>query len=525
MSNRRLDVKQLHNVTTSKITPPMFSKRKEFKETMTNEIQNTSTPVAIKIDDAKLKGARVNRYGSQELVYAIADPWNPSAPAIEQEVRLYTSPFGSQEPDDQIIAQTQENLRTALNSDEITFHAQPDPNDPNDIINWAKSHPDVNVNIYTVNGKVRLTDKVATGNGSGAFGGSQFLKKYNPSKQEPFDPDKFLVGFLDAQTEEDQHTINQLDLTNGSLSESTYNGKKRVTFFGNGTIDRTIFTGTAPFVNGAHAETEDATVIQLIDKLLPVLVTDADKDVADKLTALKSNPSAGLYNVYEIIGGYYANNVSETFQTAIKSILNTVSGVIATFYVRTQAGKLFQVSTGPMRSNGKLHIEFLAADFKPIDVTRPLLQSGLVDRMEMTQIAAELGFFTKEKGLVLNNPGEALTFLNAIFQGRSVRYFSAVMSNGQKSDTQRLGSRIYSVGESQAPTPRDVTNSSTVAIETKTVQPEPQSEPQPVVEEPVEETAPQDTPKENIVDPFGASASDNSKDETSSELPPNPFDV
>jgi len=446
------------------------------------------------ITNATVKEVRQNQYDGFDLIAETISPLVGTP--VEQRVPLYTTDFNTKKVSQDVIDNTQANLRRVLNDDTITFREVPDEKDPTDIVNWAAAHVGAPISaLYVHEGKVRIAAPRAQ-SGNQTQRQSFWLKKYKPEMGE-YDPDEQYMSFLEAQTDEDQKAITELDTK--KLAQSTYKGRQSTTFFGEGTIQNILYTSAAPY----KTVTKDLTAVEVIEYVAAILSQDApevlvpkasaeaDKALAQKLVELKDNEKNGLYAIYSVLGGFtYLNNVSAERRDSVKQFLNTVAINVVSMYIRTKAGKVFQLSTGPMRrldvsrtQTHGLHIEFLKNDFKSNDILLPLVDGGIIDEAEALKIAKENGYFNEADNVVeFKEMAEGMDFLRQLFNGKTVRYRSVVADDRGQTEPRLLGSNFI---PAKAPADTDVT-----------------------VEEPVAE-APSATAEDDDINPFGdASSSD-----------------
>lgn len=420
------------------------------------ETQVTLPAGYAEITNATVKEVRQNQYDGFDLIAETISPLVGTK--VEQRVPLYMTDFNTKKVSQDVIESTQENLRRVLGDDTITFHETPDESDPTDIINWAAAHVGAPISaLYVHEGKVRIAAPRANA-GQTTQRQSFWLKKYKPEMGQ-YDPEEHFVSFFDAQTDEDQKAIADLDTK--KLAQSTYKGRQSTTFFGEGVIQNVLYTSAAPY----KTVTKDLTAVEVIDMLSAILgqdapevlvpkeSADADKALAAKLEDLKKNDKNGLYAIYSVLGGFtYLNNVSAERRDSIKQFLNTVAINVVSMYIRTKAGRVFQLSTGPMRrldvsrtQTHGLHIEFLKNDFKSNDILLPLVDGGIIDEAEALKIAKENGYFNEADNVVeFKEMAEGMDFLRKLFNGKTVRYRSVVADDRGATEHRLLGSNFIS---------------------------------------------------------------------------------
>lgn len=416
------------------------------------------------ITNATVKEVRQNQYDGFDLIAETISPLVGTP--VEQRVPLYMTDFNTKKVSQDVIENTQENLRRVLGDDTITFHEVPDENDPTDVVNWVAAHVGAPISeLFVHEGKIRIAAPRA--NSGSAPTSPLWLKKYKPEFGE-YDPEEHFMSFFDAQTDDDQKAIDNLDTK--VLAKSSYRGRESTTFFGEGIIQNMMFTSGAPY----KTVTKDLTAVEVIDFLSAILSQDApevlvpaasvaaDKELAQKLEDLKADPKTGLYAIYSVLGGYaYLNNVSEQRHDAVKSFLDTVSINVVSMYIRTKADRVFQLSMGPMRrldtsrsNTHGFHIEFLKNDFKSNDILLPLIDGEIIDQNEALEIAKSKGFFNNTTGVVeLNTMAEGMEFLRALFNNKEVRYRSVVADDRGVTEHRLLGSNFISA---KAPADADV---------------------------------------------------------------------
>ena len=480
------------------------------------ETQVTLPAGYAEITNATVKEVRKNQYDGFDLIAETISPL--VGKPVEQRVPLYTTDFNTKKVSQDVIENTQSNLRRVLGDDTITFREVPDEKDPTDITNWAAAHVGAPISaLYVHEGKVRIAAPRAN-SGQTAQRQSFWLKKYKP-EMGVYDPEEQFVSFFDAQTAEDQKAIDELDTK--KLAQSTYNGRQSTTFFGEGTIQNVLYTSAAPY----KTVTKDLTAIEVIDYvsailsqdapevLVPKASADADKELAKKLTELKDNEKNGIYAIYSVLGGFtYLNNVSAERRDSVKQFLNTVAINVVSMYIRTKADKVFQLSIGPMRrldvsrtQTHGLHIEFLKNDFKSNDVLLPLVDGGIIDEAEALKIAKENGYFNEDDNLVeFKEMAEGMDFLRKLFNGKTVRYRSVVADDRGATEKRLLGSNFISA---KPAADADVT-----------------------VEEPTEAPATASTAEADDVNPFdnsddASTDADEAKETESDEIGANPFGI
>lgn len=422
---------------------------------MATETQNLPAGYAV-ITNATVKEVRANQYDGWDLIAETISPLVGTP--VEQRVPLYTTDFNTKKVSQDVIDSTQANLRKVLGDDTITFHETPDENDPTDIVNWAKANVGAPIEaLYAHDGKIRIAAPRAQADGDKPM--SYWLKKYKPEMGN-YDPEEHFMSFYDAQTDEDQAAIETLDAS--KLAKSSYKGRESTTFFGDGTIQNVMYTSAAPY----KTVTKDLTAKEVIEYisailsqdapevLVPKESADADKALAVKLEELKASDKNGIYAIYSVLGSFaYLNNVSAERKESVKQFLNTVAINVVSFYVRTKAGKVFQLSVSPMRrldtsrpQTHGFHIEFLKNDFKSNDILLPLVDGGIIDETEALEIAKKQGVFNEtEKVVELTEMSEGMAFLRELFNGKTLRYRSVVADDSKKVEHRLLGSNFISV--------------------------------------------------------------------------------
>lgn len=418
------------------------------------------------IDNATIKEVRENQYGGFDLIAETISPLIGTP--VEQRVPLYQTDFNTREVSQDVIKNTQNNLRKILGDETITFHEKPVQDDPTDIINWAKEHAGQPIKaLYVHDGKVRIAAPRA--NSGQQTQRAFWLKKYKPEMGE-YNPDEHFVSFLDAQTEEDQKIINDLDTSSPKIRQRTTGSgdKKRTStsFSTVGTIQNMMYTSTGEFANGKPVPTKDLTVPEVIDYIVAVLrqdapevlvpkeSQDADKALATKLEELKKNDQNGLYAIYTVLGSVkYMNNVSAERRDTIKTFFQTVSIEVVSMYIRTKANKVFMLSWRPTRRLDTsrsgitgFHIEFLKADFKANDILLPLVDGAIINENEALEIAKKQGLFNESTGVVeLADMRQGMDFLRAIFNDKKVRYRSIIADEKGKTEHRLLGTNFVGI--------------------------------------------------------------------------------
>lgn len=458
-----------------------------FKET---KMSNNNLPAGYSvIDNATIKEVRENQYNGYDLIAETVSPLTNSV--IEQRVPLYMTDFKTHEVSDDVIANTEKQLREVLGDDTITFHATPDANDKTDIVNWAKEHAGSPIKaLYVHDGKIRISAPRSDNQQTGERR-SFWLRSYR-EEYGAYDPEQYYVPFIEAQTEEDQEAIKNLDTKSPHISESKFRNRKNTTFFGEGVIQDVFYTSGADF----NTKTEDKdmpTIYAMIsatlaqdapEVLVPKESQDADKALAKEIDKLGADPENGLYALYAVLGGYrYLNNVSDQRRDPVKQILSKQNIKVVSMYIRTATGKVFQLSVNPTRkldlSNPRthgLHIEFLGNDFKSNDVLFALVEGGIVDDAEVLEIAKAQGVYNADENrVILPDMPAAMDFLRAIFKDKVVRYRSVIADDRGPVDHSRLGSNFISARNAddkdvkvEAPVENEVTDSPVVDDTTPT---------------------------------------------------------
>jgi hypothetical protein len=438
------------------------------------------------IDNATVKEVRENQYGGYDLIAETISPLIGTP--VEQRVPLYQTDFNTRKVSQDVIENTQSNLRKILGDDTITFHESPVDDDPTDIVNWAKAHAGQPIKaLYAHDGKVRIAAPRAN-SGQQTQRRAFWLKKYKPTMGQ-YNPDEHFLTFFDAQTDADQEAIDKVDLSSDKVRERTSgsgDNKRTETVFSNvGTIQNMMYTSTAEFANGKPVPTKDLTANEVIDYIVALLrqdapemlvpkdVQEADKALADKLEDLKKSDQNGLYAIYTVLGSVrYMNNVSSQRRDSVRQFLQTVSINIVSMYIRTDANKVFMLSWRPTRRLDTsrsvvtgFHIEFLKNDFKSNDILLPLVDGAIINESEALQIAKDQNLYNEAEGVVqLHDMREGMDFLRAIFNDKKVRYNATIADANGKTERRLLGTTFVGIesGSSQ-----EATDNQTDAVDTE----------------------------------------------------------